>query len=66
MAFWGVVWCFARPAVVATAAAPQTGAILSAPASDPANLVKRTRKLSSEGQQDEALVLYGRALERAP
>ena len=38
----------------------------AAQAVDPLDLVKQARKLNSEGEQDAALALYRRALERSP
>jgi tetratricopeptide (TPR) repeat protein len=49
-----------------TSFAGQGVAAPAAQSTDPAELVKQARKLSTEGKQDEALAVYGRALDRAP
>jgi tetratricopeptide (TPR) repeat protein len=62
----GVVLWMTTLALPATPLAGQAAPAPAAQAADPAELVKQARKLSTEGRQDEALALYGRAIERAP
>ena len=52
----GFAWTQQSPGVPASAPAPGS----------PAELVKQGEKLNSEGKQDEALALYGKALEQSP
>src|ERR1700730_15268939 len=52
----GFAWTQQSPGVSASAPAPGS----------PAELVKQGEKLNSEGKQDEALALYGKALEQSP
>jgi len=59
------ITCFFLLLVSFSSAQQPAPAQAPAPGS-PADLVRQGEKLSREGKQDEALVLYGRALDRSP